>query len=356
MEEVVNPVRIHGLVSVFLLVNAGILASQAIPTLQIQKLATYGWSDLSDSTRPLSATERKLGAGMLGSANGAVEGQDGLVYVLDLPNRKVAVFEKDGRLRTVFGGEGEGPGEFRQPTDLVTGTDGAMYVWDGMLARLTRFTGAGENLSQVTILGAPRPATRIAVVGNRVWFPRLVMKSGYAVRAFDLRTGRIVDSLAPLTEEEVGLSSYGAQGSIAGTETGDVVYAGPFPVTLRIWSRGTSRTAGFNRFPGAKGTLSENGGRGIPVNMRGLAPLRGGNFAVIYWATEGIGASKSPVQRVWLEILDRNGQSLGKTEFPKVDRISGLSATPSGDLLVSLENEYPQVWRIRVTVGAKGKR
>jgi hypothetical protein len=329
--------------------------AQSVSSLRIERIATYGWSDLSDSTRPLSATERKLGAGMLGSANGAVEGQDGLVYVLDLPNRKVAVFEKGGELRTVFGGEGEGPGEFRQPTDIVTGTDGAMYVWDGMLSRLTRFTGSGKNLSQVTIPGAPRPA-RVAVVGDRIWFSRLVMKSGYAVKAFDLRTGRIVDSLAPLTEEEVGLSSYGAQGSIAGTETGDVVFAGPFPVTLRIWSRGTSRTTGFNRFPGAKGTLSENGGRSIPLNMRGLAPLHGGNFAAIYWATEGVGASKSQVQRIWLEILDRNGQSLGKTEFPKVDRISGLSATPSGDLLVSLENEYPQVWRIRVTVGAKAKR
>lgn len=347
-----RPVRMWGLVSVLLLVNTGPLSSQAIPTLKIEKLATYGWSDLSDSTRPLTVVERKLGAGLLGSANGAVEGTDGLVYVLDLPNRKVAVFEKGGRLRTVFGGEGEGPGEFRQPTDLVTGSDGAMYIWDGMLARLTRFTGPGKNLSQVTIPGAPRPA-RMAIVGDRIWFSRLVMKSGYAVRAFDLKSGRVVDSLALLSEEEVGLSSSGAQGSITGTLTGEVVYAGPFPVTLRIWSNGTSRIAGSNRFPRAKGSVTDNGARDIPVNMRGLAALRGGTLAAIYRTTEVSGADKTPVQRNWLEILDRNGQSLGKTEFPKVDRITGLSATPSGDLLVSLEDEYPQVWRIRVTYGSK---
>lgn len=86
LEVVVIPLNTRLLASALMLILAHRAPAQTAPALQIQKIASYGWSDLSDSTRPLTVTERKLGAGMLGSASGAVEGPDGLVYVLDLPN------------------------------------------------------------------------------------------------------------------------------------------------------------------------------------------------------------------------------------------------------------------------------
>lgn len=60
------------------------------------------------------------------------------VYVLDGMEALVSAFDRQGRRLFTFGGRGDGPGEFRRPTDLlVVPWSGQVAVWDLDAQRLT---------------------------------------------------------------------------------------------------------------------------------------------------------------------------------------------------------------------------
>jgi hypothetical protein len=332
------------------------MAAQALPPLHLDHLATYGWSDLSDSAGPLSANDRRLGAGVLGAVNGAVEGRDGAVYVVDPRSSKVVIFDRNGRYRGAFGGEGEGPGEFRTASRIADGPDGSIYVWDSRLKRISRFAPDGKSISQLVVPTAPS-SVDFAVVNGRAWFLRLVLKSGLAMRAFDITTGAPADSFAPLTPAEIAMHSTGNPGAITSRSKGDVVYAGPYPVDLRIWTGGAMRTAGTNRFPDAQVYTTKDGIHYSPASVRSVAARPDGTFALIY-STRAIAGEATPAsaEHYWLEILDRNGAGLAETELTEMESAPRVSATANGDLLLSVTKEYPQVWRVRVSYGGKGRK
>lgn len=340
-----------GAVTLTGLITATLVAQDARP-LRLDPVVTYGWSDLADSTRPLSATDRRLFAGELGAASGAVEGRNGEVFILDGINKKVAVFDKDGLYLRVFGGVGEGPGEFRRPTRIAIGADGAIHVWDPQLRRITRFHPDGKLLSQLTLPTVPTVGD-FTVTGNRAWFVRLLLGPGAAVRSFDLTTGAAVDSFATLTDQEVTISGFGAPGSITSNAAGEVTYAGPFPVTLRTWSGGKVTSAGANRFPAARGYLSDGQTRRTPVSMRGIVARHDGSYAAIYSTSEVTTADVRVPQRFWLEILAPDGTSRGRTELVNMEVMGGIAATANGDLLLNVVGEYPQVRRVRVAFGTR---
>ena len=64
-------------------------------------------------------------------------------------------------------------------------------------------------------------------------------------------------------------------------------------------------------------------------------------------------ATPDKPQHYRLEILDRNGNGLAETELPELEGAPRVSATANGDLLLSVTKDYPQVWRLRVSFGAK---
>jgi hypothetical protein len=331
------------------------LAAQALPPLHLDRIATYGWADLSDSTGPLSVNDRRLGAGVLGAVNGAVEGRDGAVYVVDPRSSKVVIFDRSGRYRAAFGGEGEGPGEFRTAARIASAPDGSMYVWDPRLKRISRFAPDGKSISQLVLPTAPL-SVDFAIVSGRAWFLRLVLRSGLAMRGFNLATGAAVDSFAQLTPAEVAMHSTGNPGAITGTSKGEVVYAGPYPVDFRIWADGTMRTAGTNRFADAQVYTTKDGVHYSSTSVRSLAARPDGSYAVVY-STRSITGETTPSQpeHYWLEILDRNGTGLAETELTEMEGAPRVSATANGDLLLSVTKDFPQVWRVRVSYGEKGR-
>ncbi len=332
----------------------GKLPAQSMPVLRIEKIASYGWSDLSDSTGPLSVNDRRLGAGMLGAAGGAVEGRNGSVYVVDPLNNKVVIFDKNGSFRHAFGRDGEGPGEFRNASRIVAGSDGSIYVWDFRLKRISHFTADGQNLSQLVVPLAP-PGVDFVIGNDRVWFVKLLLKRGFAVRAFDLATGVVADSFAPIGDDDVAMHSTGNPGAITGTSTGAIVYAGPYPGILRIWAGGTTRTVGTNRFPAARVTTQAGGTHWAPVSVRGIAARPDGTFALVYTTAALSGDATSPHHN-WLEILSRDGKGLAEAELPTMEGTPRIAATANGDLLLSVTDGYPQVWRVRVAFTAKANK
>lgn len=63
--------------------------------------------------------------------------------VVDSYDHRVRCVDPDGSVVGVFGREGEGPGEFRLPSDLVRGEAGSVGVFDQRLRRFTIFEPGG---------------------------------------------------------------------------------------------------------------------------------------------------------------------------------------------------------------------
>lgn len=71
--------------------------------------------------------------------------RDGSMWVLDSGTREVRVYDPNGAHRFTVGGEGEGPGEFRRPLEIV-GHDSVVAVVDAALGRETWLGLEGELL------------------------------------------------------------------------------------------------------------------------------------------------------------------------------------------------------------------
>jgi hypothetical protein len=75
---------------------------------------------------------------MLYSAQIVSEDPEGRFYVLNMGDRRIAVFDSAGRFVRTLGNRGHGPGEFNSPIALAPAGD-EMYVLDAVPARLMRY-------------------------------------------------------------------------------------------------------------------------------------------------------------------------------------------------------------------------
>jgi sugar lactone lactonase YvrE len=72
--------------------------------------------------------------------------QDGDVYVTDMLNYRVEVFDADGKFIRAFGKHGDGPGYFAMPKGIAVDCDGHIWVTDSMQNRVHLFTQEGDLL------------------------------------------------------------------------------------------------------------------------------------------------------------------------------------------------------------------
>jgi len=70
---------------------------------------------------------------------------DGNRLVMDLSSFQIHVYDKEGTLRNSFGQEGDGPGEFRQPRNLMIGENDTLYVNDNTRRSLLVYAKTGEH-------------------------------------------------------------------------------------------------------------------------------------------------------------------------------------------------------------------
>ncbi len=72
--------------------------------------------------------------------------QDGNVYVTDMLNYRVEIFDADGKFIRAFGKHGDGPGYFAMPKGIAVDCDGHIWVTDTMQNRVHLFTQEGDLL------------------------------------------------------------------------------------------------------------------------------------------------------------------------------------------------------------------
>lgn len=102
------------------------------------------------------------------------------IAVADRTTVAVRVFDLDGRLATVVGREGDGPGEFRS-ADHVEGRGDTIVVADRRLGRVSRFDPSGRLLDVTSLPQDLRGVTR--VVGLYPDGDFLLERSGVGSRA-----------------------------------------------------------------------------------------------------------------------------------------------------------------------------
>jgi sugar lactone lactonase YvrE len=74
---------------------------------------------------------------------------DGNLYVADMLNARIEVFDADGNFIRTFGKRGDGPGYFAMPKGVAIDCDGHIWVSDSMQNRLQVFTQDGRLLIYV---------------------------------------------------------------------------------------------------------------------------------------------------------------------------------------------------------------
>jgi hypothetical protein len=119
----------------------------------------------------------------------------GEVYVSERSELEVRVYDTDGRLLRTFGGDGEGPGEFRSIGWFGVLGD-TLWVSDGTLHRTTLFSLDGDLLETVTaVLEVP--------IGEMMGFPLTVQVFPHALRSDGLIESMFVRRTSPNLPDSV---------------------------------------------------------------------------------------------------------------------------------------------------------
>ena len=76
---------------------------------------------------------------------------EGNIYVLDIKETHIKVFNPDGRLMRIIGRKGQGPGEFQRPFTIQITAQNEVVIWDVMVRRLLFFSSDGEYKKSISI-------------------------------------------------------------------------------------------------------------------------------------------------------------------------------------------------------------
>jgi 6-bladed beta-propeller len=76
--------------------------------------------------------------------------EDGTVYILDMKDSRVRVFDAQGKFVRAFGKAGQGPGELSQPVGIIITPEKAVLVEDALNQRLAIFSLEGTFLRHVS--------------------------------------------------------------------------------------------------------------------------------------------------------------------------------------------------------------
>ncbi|MCK4825914.1 6-bladed beta-propeller, partial [bacterium] len=77
--------------------------------------------------------------------------EEGNIYVLDIKETHIKVFNSDGRLIRIIGRKGQGPGEFQRPFTIQITAKNEIVIFDPMPLKLLFFSSEGEYKKSISI-------------------------------------------------------------------------------------------------------------------------------------------------------------------------------------------------------------
>lgn len=112
-------------------------------------------SEIAAATDPYAEGMRQafpdltFGSGVLNQPHGIDLGPDGLLYVADSGNHRIAVFDREGNFVGAFGqfGEAPAPDVLNEPWDVAVGQDDTVWVADTWNHRIVKYTTDGEYVN-----------------------------------------------------------------------------------------------------------------------------------------------------------------------------------------------------------------
>ena len=138
---------------------------------------------------------------MLGSIRSLAVAPDGRIYAMDQRPIGLREYAPDGTFIRMVGGEGEGPGEFKQPDGgLAVLSDGRVAVRDPGNSRLSLFSPEGEFLDSWQIRGGFNTGQRMA-----------------RDHEDNLWTTVLLDPEASVFDWRMGLAQYDSEGTVGDT-------------------------------------------------------------------------------------------------------------------------------------------
>ena len=141
-------------------VLAGLVYSQKPPVWKGSVAKEGGIAVVKNPAKPLYGPEafslvEELSIGgdaspdaLLASITSIAEGPDGSIYVLDLDDRNVKAFDRDGKYLRTISRQGQGPGELSAPVSVHWTVGGELAVVDAR-RRILFFDAGGKHLRDV---------------------------------------------------------------------------------------------------------------------------------------------------------------------------------------------------------------
>jgi outer membrane protein assembly factor BamB len=339
-------------------------------------LNQQGWNVWSDSAAaPLQLTREQTygtnegsGPAFLGGIRGVAVDSTGTVYVLDDENHRLVAFNPDGSVRWSGGRQGQGPGEFQDPSGLIVGPD-RLYVENQFGRQIDIWTTEGDFVDRHTF---PEEISLVDLVG----FAEdhlIVSETGFGkepqqIHALDPGSWDRVHSFPVDLDLDLpeGLAS-----SASVTTVGDSIYVSRVTeYTLRRY--GTDGTLGRQIERGVDvlvgpGVYTSGDSRGIRVYSSLSAPTRlsTGHFLVsASWPTNvddpnahyrrsQNDTADEVIYAASLDLFEASGRYVGSLRWddrrsPPFGRIASLG--PNGTLYTTTNDPFPQVRRYEVTL------
>lgn len=122
------------------------------------------------------------GAKYIAQLGGVAEDGEGRYLITDMAQSRVVRFGANGQWLGEIGRKGDGPGEFRGPTQAVPMGDGSIAVGDDQLRRITVFDSTGEPLREMGYQGIIR---NVVAMGGDFWFGGVEQGSETGVTRWD---------------------------------------------------------------------------------------------------------------------------------------------------------------------------
>lgn len=338
--------RIAAGISVFTLLVIA-CGDQRAPDVSVEltELRRHGVDALPENG--LASRVAHVGAGVLADVAGIVTSPDA-VFVLDRDWKKIAVFGRDGHFqRVIFGGAGEGPGEFKLPVHLSRDDAGLLSVLDYELKRLSVFDEAGALVETIAVRGGG--TLRHIIIGDTILVTGHGEGSDPIVRGFN-RNGT---PLAPAPTQTPEDQPFGATVAISRGRTTRALVSTRRPgVWMQLDGGEWSRTGQplFPDMPPKSTTIRDGMHAEIPAQAEGvsIAELDDGVVLQGYMRFDRPFTWEDPPGRdeiqYFLAVFDPGGRHLDTVSLPPGVNSYCMHVDPTTNHVFLCANEpFPQV-------------